>query len=680
MSKLGFIQPPVPDPNYTDLLLFEQEEFGTIRDNKNLEAGWTYFGQMMSHDLTMQREFSGDRPYLRLQCLYGAGPKANGFLYEFRGKGRRTPFKFRGVKFALNTYKGKKAPVTDVLRYFREGLNVPLMADIRNDENFILSQLHCLFLQFHNQVAEYLYDPKKSEEQKEQVYAEARQAVVWTYQYLILNEYLPKLMHNSSLTKLSLDKFKIIDAKSYPQPFLTPEFIVAALRVGHSQVRQFYKINDTDEVLELYSSAPQKQADLRGFKQDKRRHGVDWSLFFDTGNPNRKVQSSRLMDLLVSPPLGVLPFMPDNNQNLGHINLKRSKQHGLLLPKGELNRIASNLGIDTIQDVDREVDIRFAEYPPNSRIGELAVRVKEVKTWPLWAFILLEADIRGSVKVAGTNKTKQTLGPLGSQIFAEQLLWILLTDEESYLKKQPDWKPTDILKSYTPQGQQFGMADVIAIAQGGLTHTDISHQPFLTMSTRTAAAPLADPVDPRDIPFDRIVDLTTFSTLKSDCANATTRASILLGYANDNISTILYAKMWQQIFGSSFPLASQDAIGVNFIWYIEGNDLKLSAIPFDEDGMAVGPYSPPATIGAVRGWLRDASSATISAKQFSFTAAQVAAWLQISGPVPAATANFVLVALEAADAKGTRRFSLGIQLNSTEAAWGRPCPPFCYPN
>lgn len=197
------------------------------------------------------------------------------------------------------------------------------------------------------------------------------------------------------------------------------------------------------------------------------------------------------------------------------------------------------------------------------------------------------------------------------------------------------------------------------------------------MATASITPPLNNP---RDTPFDRIVDLTTFGTLKSDCVSVTTRANILLNYTSDNISTVLYAKMWQQIFGPSFPLASQGAVGVNFVWYIQGGDLKLAPIPFDKNGAPVGPFAPPASVGAVRDWLRDASAAIISAKQFSFTAAEVAAWLQINGPVPTATATFVLIALDAADAEGTRRFTLGIQLNATEAAWGRPCPPFCYPN
>lgn len=678
--QLGNVIPP---KTYTGLLRFLPEEFGSISvtDNRNIESGWTYFGQFMAHDLTMHREFSNDRPYLRLHSLYGAGPKANGFLYEFRDRALGVDsYDFRGVKFALDSYKASDGTnVTDVLRLRRhQGLDVPLMADIRNDENFVLSQLHCLFLKFHNQVAEYLHSTSQNlQKSKEQLFKETRQVVTWTYQYILLNEYLPKLLKDKSLAALTLNNFKIIDLKAYPKPFLTPEFIVAALRTGHSQVRQFYKVNEKNADLELYSLSTKKKPDLKGFKQDMRRFAVDWSLFFDTGGG--PVQFSRKIDLLISTSLGGLPFMPQGQQNLGHTNLTRSGEHGLLLPKTELGRLASLCGITTIQDMDAALDSFFKNAPAPTQAW-VRDSVKPVEVWPLWAFILLEAQILGSEPIAGSRNVQQTLGPLGSQIFAEQLLWILRTDDDAYLKTSPDWIPTQVLRNYAPVKQRFGMVDVIAIAENGIPPISsiVSHSITSTMTNRAAVA-APPPDDPRNITFSRRVSIDNFNGMKSDCSSSTTRSSILLGYANDNISTVMYAAMWREVFGTGFPLSTSDAVGVNLIWYVDGGDIKLSPLPFDAEGQPVGNYEAPSDRGAVRNWLSNASPSTISAQSFSFTAAEVAAWLQISGSVPSASATFVLVALEAADAEGTRRFTLGIELNSSEAAWGRPCPPFCYP-
>lgn len=473
MNKLGF-GAITPTETYEGLLRFESEEITgspSIAENKNIEAGWTYFGQLMAHDLTTHREFSNDRPYLRLHSLYGMGPKANGFLYEFMDESRSSdPYAFRGVKFGLAPYTTRdRTAVWDVPRLRRyQGLDVPLMGDIRNDENFVLSQLHCLFLRFHNRVAEYLYNPQKPHEQ---LFKETQQAVTWTYQYIILNEYLPKLLKDKNLAHISLQDFKIINPQSYPQTFLTPEFIVAALRIGHSQVRQFYKINDQDQNLELYGLKPKKAADLRGFKQDKRRHAVDWSLFFNMSNGDgTQLQFSRPIDLMISTSLGGLPFMPKKMQNLGQLNLKRSRDQGLLLPKARLHEVSTRCGIDTIKDLDAEVDAYFVQAGKFTKKW-LNTAVKTVENWPLWAFILLEAQIKGTaLKIAGSRDVLQTLGPLGSQIFAEQLLWILLTDEAAYLhtKQNPGWKPTDTLKNYIQIGQQFGMADIVAIAENGI--------------------------------------------------------------------------------------------------------------------------------------------------------------------------------------------------------------------
>lgn len=181
----------------------------------------------------------------------------------------------------------------------------------------------------------------------------------------------------------------------------------------------------------------------------------------------------------------------------------------------------------------------------------------------------------------------------------------------------------------------------------------------------------------RNTPFDRKVNLTDFATLRANCSDATQRTAALNNYSTDNIATVLYAAMWQDVFGTGFPLASGNTVGVNLVWYVEDGGLKLAPLPFDEEGKPSGgeEYEAPSP-GAVRNWLENTTSVTVA----TFSASEVATWLGIEGTVPTASATFVLILLDAADAEGLPRFTLGIELNSTEAAWGRPCPPFCYPN
>lgn len=52
---------------------------------------------------------------------------------------------------------------------------------------------------------------------------------------------------------------------------------------------------------------------------------------------------------------------------------------------------------------------------------------------PLWFYILREAQI---------EKDGTRLGPVGGRIVAEVLIGLLQGDEQSFLRENPDWKPT----------------------------------------------------------------------------------------------------------------------------------------------------------------------------------------------------------------------------------------------
>ena len=66
-----------------------------------------------------------------------------------------------------------------------------LIGDTRNDENLIISQLHLLFIRFHNRVVDQIAAPGMP---VIRVFHEARRLVRWHYQWLIVNDFLPKLV------------------------------------------------------------------------------------------------------------------------------------------------------------------------------------------------------------------------------------------------------------------------------------------------------------------------------------------------------------------------------------------------------------------------------------------------------------------------------------------------------
>ena len=71
----------------------------------------------------------------------------------------------------------------------RQDDGTAIIADMRNNENLNISQLHCAFLLFHNEVAAGL----PAALTKDQRYIRARQLVRWAYQYIVINDYLPNV-------------------------------------------------------------------------------------------------------------------------------------------------------------------------------------------------------------------------------------------------------------------------------------------------------------------------------------------------------------------------------------------------------------------------------------------------------------------------------------------------------
>ena len=77
--------------------------------------------------------------------------------------------------------------------------NIPgraLIGDARNDENVIVAQIHLLFIQFHNAVLDGL---GAAPEHWEDRFEKARKIVRWHYQWLVVHDFLPKILGDSQM-------------------------------------------------------------------------------------------------------------------------------------------------------------------------------------------------------------------------------------------------------------------------------------------------------------------------------------------------------------------------------------------------------------------------------------------------------------------------------------------------
>ncbi|MFJ8235977.1 heme peroxidase family protein [Ureibacillus sp. NPDC094379] len=394
-------------------------------DNPNIDAGYTFFGQFIDHDITFDPISSFEKqnnpesienyrtPVLELDHIYGRGPFADPHLYDISTG---------GIKLLVENVSSDKDSANDVPR---NSQNTALVVDPRNDENMIICQLHLAFLKFHNEMVDYVM--REGMKKPFEAFEKAQRLVRWHYQWIILYEYLPLLVGKTLVKDILANGRKYYKWRN--KPYIPVEFSMAAFRLGHSQVRPFYKVNDQFSAPIFNASqdlSHQDPDDLRGGKRAPRRY-VEWGNFFNTGTGTP--QLGKRIDTTLSGPLFELPFV-QAPKSLAQRNLLRGLSFGL--PSG--------------QDVSEAMRIKPLDHRDLSDISEFGFHRKT----PLWFYILREAEIHAEGK---------RLGPVGSRIVAEVLIGLLHGDENSFIRQNPNWRP-DLGKK-----GKFGIVDFLKFAK-----------------------------------------------------------------------------------------------------------------------------------------------------------------------------------------------------------------------
>ena len=412
--------------------------------NEIISAGFTYVGQFIAHDLTYHKNTTGlNFPRLRLDALYGGGPAIHTFLYNQYGNdlGHQSDIFWNEN---LDNYKhslfrmAKYGNLYDLKRLKRQ---VPLIADARNDQNFIISQLHVAFMRFHNAMAKY-YHGLDSSLTADALFEKTKKSVIHHYQWMIVHQYLKQIVYDPELIDRLLQKdnqaFLLYDPSAAPE--LMEEFFAAAFRVGHSQVLNSYPVITRDGTTALkifdytyFNTEGAEPLDLRGFVKRKKTR-LDWRRFFfwyQQENAQEKVAVTMAgkYDLKIADALGQLIFLKKDHNSLIARNLSKvpprtysAHRHAKALYKllpNYVDRILSQ------EDVLKAVNI-----PELTESQQNALKPENL---PLWLYLLLEA----SVLEEGNR-----LGPLGSHIIAEQFIWALKMDEQSCLCiDNGNWRP-----------------------------------------------------------------------------------------------------------------------------------------------------------------------------------------------------------------------------------------------
>lgn len=413
------------------------------RDNPNMTAGVTFFGQFLDHDLTLalkaplleatppRRTANFRTAAFDLDSVYGDGPTDSPELYDTSTG---------DIKFRVEPIPGSESVSRNgVVRYDlpRDANNNAIIGDSRNDENVLISQFHLAMLKFHNAVIDRLRaDPAYMHESPANVFKEAQRLVRWHYQWIVLNEFLPMTIGQdrvNDILKHGPRYYRVLDRSqdslfrsSIREPLIPVEFAVAAYRFGHSQVRPSYRLNFGpnggspffafifDDSADPNDPDPN---DMRGGKRAPRRF-VDWQTFFDFGDgnvrPNKRIDSKLSSPLMLLPgSRGPAPGLPaDGVQSLASRNLMRHV----------------NFGIPSGQAMAR---VMRAPVLTPAQLAELAPYGMDRNT-PLWYYILKEAEVL---------EDGLRMGPVGSRIVGEVFIGLLKADKESYLAVNKNWKP-----------------------------------------------------------------------------------------------------------------------------------------------------------------------------------------------------------------------------------------------
>ena len=446
------------------------------RDNNWIPAGYTYLGQLLAHDMTFHASPlpKVDRGQLQdanlrtlaldLDCLYGGGPELSPALYQTYSRstedGERRPRRKLRVGLTQNVCDGTTIDENDLPRVSvnsceanlqdarirreyhnndpRSLLHESLIADSRNEDNLILSQLVVLFHKLHNKFVNLIesndfnvFDPA--------VFQIARKLTMLCYQRVIVYDFLFRLIDPDIYSEY-FDTPE--DGNLFPlskvneeQGSLTPEFAIAALRIGHVMVRDQYNFNN-------HSSNPKIRnpniSTLLNFISENHTDSIpipitsewkiDWDLFFpnvqhsgpDLGQPIGGVSynESRLIgpyideELLHHSRLQPASLHEKSRKSGPHYEHGRG---GLIyrdLVRGFVNHLPS--GQAASRNLFGKVTLTCEELKSGLLRGDVGANIKPFISrltgdTPLFYYLLRESELKS---------LGRRIGPLGSKILS----------------------------------------------------------------------------------------------------------------------------------------------------------------------------------------------------------------------------------------------------------------------
>lgn len=442
----------------------------------SIPAGYTYLGQFVDHDLTMDRTavmlgedvsptdlLQGRSPRLDLDSLYGAGPgdAESAKFYENDG---------------LHLKVGTTIPAENVRA--KPGHDLPrvgtgrrlaakrraLIPDPRNDENLIVAQTHVAMINFHNRVL----DQVPTSLPATQRFRRARRRVTLHYHWMLRHDYLPRICASSVIDDVWSRGRKLVEPDAAPTdvPTMPIEFSVAAFRLGHSMIRNDYNWNakfpGTAGSLDWMFFFSGLGGDLGGETRLISSWIADWRRMYDFpagGRPGMVAPSSGVnramrIDTRLTDPLASLPpstfggneGVPQMARNLAFRNLTRANMVKLASGQQMVTRLKSR-GV-AVTPLSRA---QILNGSAGAKLDHLTAAEKDAVATrtPLWFYILREAELNNG-----------RLKGVGARIVAETFHRAIEGSRFSIVR-DPTWRP-----KLGPRPGTFEMTDLLFFTFG----------------------------------------------------------------------------------------------------------------------------------------------------------------------------------------------------------------------
>jgi Animal haem peroxidase len=480
-------------------------------ENPDLPSAYTYFGQFVDHDITLDLTGLGEQEAdpsavenfrsarLDLDCVYGHGLGSSRFLYDADAMTFRIS--------ASNIAPTKPGKVQTKFDLFRSPVGTALIGDHRNDENTIVAQIQQAFISCHNKImtSTNIMDASVTG------YERFRKTVVTVrhhYQWIVLKDYLARICDPDIYGAMvptqmgSKPRVRHYDATGATYPYIPVEFAGAAYRFGHSMVRPSYALNSEAGTKPELPQDPRKERtripifdmvtgkeDLRGFKPINPARGIDWGYFLDLpGTPptgvaagTKLTQPAYRMDSLLVDPLADLPDHQGQSvkrrRSLPFLNLLRGSMMQLPTAEqvaGELAMPTGGLGAFPLlspKDIwsygSKHMDPSKITEPDDKKlVKDLIAKRKTLGTkfaghTPLWYYVLREAEFN-SVTDKNDMFGGTRLGPMGSILLLETFLGLLWEDADSIMH-HVGWRPHPEIMG-AANVEKFGLKEFIRYA------------------------------------------------------------------------------------------------------------------------------------------------------------------------------------------------------------------------